>query len=188
MTRHAPQILGFLFFASELLLTISRRSRGEGGVRQDRSTLRTLWIVILASVAAGVFVATGLHAGALPHREFFVAAGLTLFVPGLVLRWWAIVQLGRFFTVDVTIARDHELVEVAPFSVVRHPSYAGVLLAFTGFALSLANWLAFFVLVVPIFAAFVRRMNVEEEALSDALGERYVGYMRRTKRLVPFVY
>jgi len=29
-------------------------------------------------------------------------------------------------------------------------------------------------------------MNVEEEAL--ALGSRYADYMKRTKRLVPFVY
>jgi len=29
---------------------------------------------------------------------------------------------------------------------------------------------------------------VEEQALSDALGEEYVSYMRRTKRLVPFIY
>jgi len=31
-------------------------------------------------------------------------------------------------------------------------------------------------------------MNVEEDALSRALGSRYTDYMRRTKRLVPFVY
>ncbi len=31
-------------------------------------------------------------------------------------------------------------------------------------------------------------MNVEEQALSRALGERYLSYMKRTKRLVPFIY
>ena len=35
---------------------------------------------------------------------------------------------------------------------------------------------------------FVRRKNVEEEALSRALGERYREYMKRTKRLAPFIY
>jgi protein-S-isoprenylcysteine O-methyltransferase Ste14 len=109
-------------------------------------------------------------------------------VPAIALRWWAIVVLGRFFTVDVTIARDHQLVDAGPFRVVRHPSYAGVLFAFIGFALAVANWAAMLVILVPIFAAFVHRMNVEERALTAALGDRYVGYMQRTKRLVPFVY
>ena len=31
-------------------------------------------------------------------------------------------------------------------------------------------------------------MNVEEDALSGALGPQYTDYMRRTKRLVPFIY
>jgi protein-S-isoprenylcysteine O-methyltransferase Ste14 len=31
-------------------------------------------------------------------------------------------------------------------------------------------------------------MNVEEEALRGALGERYTAYMSRTKRLVPGLY
>jgi protein-S-isoprenylcysteine O-methyltransferase len=111
-----------------------------------------------------------------------------LFVAGLLLRWWAIITLVRFFTVDVTIEQDHELVERGPFRVLRHPSYSGVLLAFVGFALSLRNWAAFFAVLLPIFAAFIYRMKVEETALSRALGSSYEAYMRRTKRLVPFVY
>ena len=62
------------------------------------------------------------------------------------------------------------------------------LLAFVGFALSLGNWAALLVILLPIGAAFICRMNVEEEALSRALGPRYAEYMKRTKRLVPFIY
>ena len=72
--------------------------------------------------------------------------------------------------------------------MVRHPSYTGVLLAFAGFALTLGNWAALLVILLPISAAFVHRVNVEEDALSRALGPRYTDYMRRTKRLVPSVY
>ena len=89
---------------------------------------------------------------------------------------------------DVTIEKDHELVERGPFRIVRHPSYAGVLLAFVGFALSLGNWAALLVVILPIGAAFIHRINVEEDALSGALRPPYTDYMRRTKRLVPFIY
>jgi protein-S-isoprenylcysteine O-methyltransferase Ste14 len=186
--------LGLVYLISEVLLTVTRRSRSRTGTKQDRSTLGVIWIVIMVSITAGVFVArsTSLRAGglvfALPHAQMFAVVGVVLFVAGLLLRWWAIITLGRFFTVDVTIEKDHELVERGPFRVVRHPSYTGVLLAFVGFALTLRNWAALLIILVPIFAAFIRRMNVEEEALSRALGSRYGDYMRRTKRLVPFVY
>ncbi len=182
-----PQYLGLAYFISELLLNITRRSRGTG-VRQDRSTLRMLWVVILGTAAAGVIVASRCRFAALPDREIWRGCGLLLFLLGIGLRWWAIVTLGRFFTVDVQIEPDHELVERGPFAVVRHPSYSGLILAFVGFALSLANWIAFVVILVPISAALIRRINVEEQALTAALGDRYRDYMRRTRRLLPGVY
>ena len=180
--------LGLVYLFSELLLTLTRRSRSRTGTKQDQSTLGVLWLVILASVAAGVCVAASWPAAALTHRDVLAFAAVVLFGAGLGLRWWAIVTLGRFFTVDVTIEKDHELVERGPFRVVRHPSYTGVLLAFVGFTLALRNWAALLVVLVPILFAFIHRMNVEEAALSRALGSRYLEYMRRTKRLVPFVY
>ena len=180
--------LGLIYFVSEIFLNLTRRSRSKTGTKQDRSTLGIIWLVIAVSVVAGVFVALNFRAAALPHGRMFASAGLVLFVAGLILRWWAIITLGRFFTVDVTIEKDHELVERGPFRVVRHPSYTGVLLAFMGLALSLRNWAAVLVILLPIGAAFIHRMNVEEDALSRALGPRYAEYMKRTKRLVPFVY
>lgn len=183
-----PLVLGLVYLFSELLLTVTRRSRDRSGVRQDRSTLRTLWIVILVSIAAGLYVAAHARGAALPHGRAFPLVGLLLFVPGLVVRWLAIIQLGRFFTVDVTIATDHELVEHGLYRWVRHPSYSGLLMAFVGFAFSLGNWLSILVITVPIFAAFFHRINVEEQALLAALGDRYAAYMRRTQRLVSFLY
>jgi len=180
--------LGLILLVSEIPLNLTRRSRGGTGTKQDRSTLGMIWLVIAVSITAGVVVALNFPAAALPHGQMFASMGVVLFVAGLILRWWAIIALGRFFNVDVTIEKDHELVERGPFHILRHPSYRGLLLAFVSLGLSLRNWAALLVILLPIGAAFIRRMNVEEEALSGALGPRYTEYMKRTKRLVPFVY
>ncbi len=180
--------LGLIYLVSEILLTLTRRSRSKTGTKQDRSTLGIIWLVIAVSITAGVFVAQNFRGAALPYGQMFAIAGVVMFVAGLLLRWWAIIALGRFFTVDVTVEQDHELVERGPFRVVRHPSYTGVLLAFVGLGLSLRNWAALLVILLPIGAAFIHRMNVEEDALSRALGSHYADYKKRTKRLVPFVY
>jgi protein-S-isoprenylcysteine O-methyltransferase len=188
-------ILGLIYLISEVLLSVTRRSRSKTGEKQDRSTLGMIWVVIAVSIAAGMFVARSisLRAGVVglfdfPESGWIPVAAVAFFAVGLVVRWWAIVTLGRFFTVDVTIEKDHELVQRGPFRWVRHPSYTGVLLAFVGWATTLGNWVAMAVVLVPIFIAFLIRMNVEEEALQRALGEQYAAYIRRTKRLVPGVY
>jgi protein-S-isoprenylcysteine O-methyltransferase Ste14 len=180
--------LGLIYLVSEILLNLTRRSRSKTGTKQDRGTLGIIWLVIAVSITAGVFFALNFPGAALPHGRMFASAGIVLFVAGLLLRWWAIITLGRFFTVDVAIEKDHELVERGPFRMVRHPSYTGVLLAFVGYALSLRNSAALLVILIPVVAVFIHRINVEEEALSCALGSRYTDYIKRTKRLVPFVY
>jgi protein-S-isoprenylcysteine O-methyltransferase len=162
--------LGLVYLISEVLLTVTRRSRTRTGTKQDKSTLLVVWVGIMVSVAAGVYVAAYWPGTALPYGHLFAPAGVVLFAAGVVLRWWAIVTLGRFFTVDVVVEKDHQVVERGPFRFVRHPSYAGVLLAFVGFALTLRNWLAVFIILVPIFGVFLRRMKVEEEALSRRWG------------------
>ena len=37
-------------------------------------------------------------------------------------------------------------------------------------------------------ALILRRMRIEEAALSRALGDAYSSYMNRTKRLIPGIY
>jgi uncharacterized membrane protein HdeD (DUF308 family) len=77
-------LLGLVYLISELLLTVTRRSRSRTGTKQDRSTLLVVWFVIMVSVAAGVYVAKQLPAAALPHHRSFEFAGVVLFVAGLL--------------------------------------------------------------------------------------------------------
>ena len=62
-------LLGLVYLISELLLTVTRRSRSRTGTKQDRSTVRVVWLVIVVSVAAGVYVVKQLPAAALPHQR-----------------------------------------------------------------------------------------------------------------------
>ena len=47
---------------------------------------------------------------------------------------------------------------------------------------------AFAIFTIPTTIAFLLRINVEEQALAEALGEQYRSYQQRTKRLIPFIY
>jgi protein-S-isoprenylcysteine O-methyltransferase len=183
----ASETLGIAFGLSELALSIVRRS-GTTSAATDRASLSLLWLVILASVAAGVAAAYLVPQAHSMWLARVYPLGVAIFAAGLVLRWWAIVRLGRFFTVDVAIAVDHRVVDTGPYRWVRHPAYLGVLLAFFGLGICIGNWVSLAVLTLPILGAFLRRIAVEEAALTAALGEDYRAYARRTRRLLPFLY
>lgn len=185
MTLGLLPALCLVWFTAELCLT--RRS-GPGAASKDRGSVQVLWSVETASIICAVLVALHFPAGRFPARDMFYLAGICVFVVGLVLRVYSILYLGRFFTINVAIASDHRLIDSGPYRFIRHPSYTGALLLFLGLGLCLGNWLSLAVIIVPIFAAFCWRMKVEEAALSEALGEPYRSYMKRTKRLIPLIY
>ena len=43
---------------------------------------------------------------------------------GVVLRWFAIWKLGRYFTRDVAVSSDQEVVQSGPYRFIRHPAYS----------------------------------------------------------------
>lgn len=152
----------------------------------DANSLRIIWFVIIFSIFLSVQAQARWPRALLP--QWCLPIGAALFVFGLILRWYSIIHLGRFFTVNVAIAADHQLVETGPYRFIRHPSYTGALLAFIGFAMAMRNWASFLVIAIPIGVAVLYRIKVEERALIQAFGDRYLAYSRQTKSLIPFIY
>jgi protein-S-isoprenylcysteine O-methyltransferase Ste14 len=116
-------------------------------------------------------------------------AALVLLAVALVIRWTAIAKLGRWFSANVAIRDKQSLQTTGIFSVVRHPSYTGLMLVFFAIALHTRNWLSFAIIFVPCASALLYRINVEESALRSAFGPAYAAYSQQTpKRLVPGIY
>jgi protein-S-isoprenylcysteine O-methyltransferase len=182
-----PALLGMAYGLSEAGLALLKRSRDDS-VDADRATLRILWVTIVVSVTAGILASIHLPDAAMGNARPVFWVGSLLFAAGLALRWYSIIYLGRFFTVNVAIHSGHEIIDTGPYKRIRHPSYTGALLAFLGLALTLTNWVSLAAVLIPILLAFSRRISIEENALASALGSPYINYMRRTKRLAPFIY
>jgi len=182
-----PEKLGLIFLLSEVGVSLLRRS-GTKSKRHDGGSLALLWVTITAAMTGGVVVANKLPRFhfALPHFAGQLLG--TVFALGLILRWWAILSLGKFFTVDVAIAADHELIVRGPYHVVRHPSYSGMMLAFAALALTYQNWLSLACILVPISLALSYRIYVEEIALEAMFGDAYQEYSKTTKRLIPGIF
>jgi protein-S-isoprenylcysteine O-methyltransferase Ste14 len=175
-----------IWIGGELLLRV--RSLFQRGATRDRGS----FFVLVASIALGFAIAAAATrsapgAGIQSGRDAVFAVGLAILAVGVALRFYAVIVLGRFFTLVVMTRRDQHVVDTGPYRWIRHPSYTGFLLALAAVMLSYANWLAL-IGVLPALAGFLYRIRVEERVLSDELGEPYRSYMRRTKRLVPFVY
>lgn len=174
------------WLASEILLNRFLRGSNTDQQQKDKGSLSFMWIIIIASIVVAGFIGHSTH---LPIGGNAVRlAGLAVIILGMILRFAAVSQLGRLFTVMVTIREVHNIKKDGLYKYLRHPSYAGSLLSFIGYGLSMNNWLALIVVFVPVFLVFVYRMQIEEQVLMGQFGDEYVNYMKTTKRVIPWIY
>ena len=173
-------------FVAEKILLRGRRVRTR--LDWDRGSLAAFDVSGVLSVPAGIVVGFTDYGRLWAGEPYVAALGLALLVGGTALRWAAIRALWRYFTVNVSILEGQRVVRSGLYGVVRHPSYTGLLLRYLGFGLAFANWLSVALLFLPILAATLYRIRVEEAALGEHFGEEYLAYARETRRLVPGIY
>lgn len=176
-----------LFALGEYAMRIRSRLN-RGGVRAERWSL----FVVIASVVGGMVAGIQLtrwNGGSIGTARWPVfVVGLVLMAAGVVIRQWAILTLGRFFTVDVRVRADQTVVDRGPYRWVRHPSYTGLVVFFVGVGLALDNWASLAVLAVLPLAGLLVRIRSEERALVAGLGEDYRRYAARRRRLFPGIW
>ena len=190
-----PVLLGVLVASlliwrvMEAIVDIRTRNRLRAGARrQDKGSRLVLISVLTLGILVGMLLAFTVPATAITNaRPFLFWLGILLIYVGIALRLYAIHVLGAFFTTEVAVAPGQTVIETGPYRLIRHPSYTGFLITLLGFGLCLTNWLSLLVIMACALIGFSYRIRVEEQVLQEQLGQRYQEYMRRTKRLIPFV-
>src|SRR3954453_3295591 len=175
-----------LFLLDDLLV---RRVSGRPLAPRHRADRGTFWwiqvwqVIALAAALLAPSVSTfaDLPAGLWP-------VGAAIAVAGIAVRLWSVSTLGRHFQRVVSVDADQELVVGGPYKWVRHPSYAGVLLAFAGIALAQSNVVSIVAAVTFALIGYVPRIRVEEQAMESRLGDRYRVYAESRARLVPHLW
>src|SRR5258708_3201518 len=136
------------------------------------------WVVLYVWVGTEVFLGS---------RRRRLSAGATDYDSGskwwLIGSVWASVAIGMWvaFLVPSTAIRSGR---IEWFVVGRALMAAGMCVL--GVLVCCVNWLSFPALIV-VLAGYAYRIRIEERALARDLGTPYRDYMRRTKRLIPFL-
>jgi protein-S-isoprenylcysteine O-methyltransferase Ste14 len=158
------------------------------GEREDRGNR---WVLV-------PLIVIGLLAAYLPaltdRREFWTIGGdavrwlgVVLFAVGGALRLWPVVVLGNRFSGLVAIQPGHALVTTGIYSVIRHPSYLGLLVNSLGWGLAFRSGVGV-LLTALLIPPLLARIGAEERLLSAQFGPAYDAYRGRTSRMIPGLY
>ena len=101
---------------------------------------------------------------------------------------WSRLTLGRNWSGALAaVGENHELIVRGPYRYVRHPIYAGFLLAMLATATTIGT-LASYLAVAVGLAAFLLRIRIEEALLLSQFPHAYRAYQRRTPALFPGLF
>lgn len=145
------------------------------------------WVVAQVPVLLGaILVPLAWGAASFERRNAVQLAGAALTALGILLAIAGIARLGRSLTPFPRPLAQARLWQSGVYRFVRHPIYAGLIVASLGWSLS---WLSLpggaLCAVVALF--FDRKSAFEERFLRGHYPE-YHGYMRRVRKLIPWVY
>ena len=171
------------------------------GILLERSSMEKAqnakpWDKVLAPLMAISFSFPLVIVAGLDHRygwtplfsTWINILGLVIISLGYAFAVWALIE-NRFFssTVYIQTERGHSVCDSGPYRIVRHPGYAGNILALTGIIMALNSiWT-----LIPAVAALVIaviRTELEDRTLQEEL-PGYRDYARRVRyRLFPGIY
>ncbi len=183
--RLVPLVLVTLMMAVEAYA--GRRQRPDAE-RRDNGSLYVIYLLQLGAFFLAFSLWGSGHALGPRLGVWALWAGGAVTVCGGALRVWSVSTLGKYFTYVVHVSSDQKVVDTGPYRLLRQLSYTGGALTGIGIGLSLRYGLGPVIIGAGMVASYLVRIAVEERALADGIGEPYRAYMKRTKRLIPFIW
>ncbi len=114
-------------------------------------------------------------------------AGLAFAALGMGLIFWSSWALGRLYSPEVTLQKEHHLITDGLYRYIRHPRYLGGLLEGIGLSLLFRSWIGL-ALTLVFLVTILFRIKDEEAMMSQAFGAEWEVYCRRSWRLIPLVF
>ncbi|MDH5174105.1 MAG: isoprenylcysteine carboxylmethyltransferase family protein [Elusimicrobiota bacterium] len=111
--------------------------------------------------------------------------GMVIVAIRIWLKWWAMLTLGEYWSVQIEIRESHKLTRDGPYRYVRHPAYLSNLMEYLGVPL-IAN--AYYVLIGVLIIYIplnLIRLHLEERELIRKFGKEYEDYRDKVPALFP---
>ena len=123
----------------------------------------------------------------IPSNDITGVIGIMVSFSGIAFAIWARKTLGKNWSGEVTLKEGHELIQTGPYRIVRHPIYTGFEIALLGAAITAGQAKGLLGLAI-IFLNHYFKTRMEEEIMYSQFPTQYPEYVKRVKRLVPFIF
>lgn len=194
-----PQMIGYSLSIVGFGLLVSRIIKHEGGTENRfgkglenkfvprQRIVRILVTAMLFCALLFVPFADRRSIGVMPENLLLRWMGLLLATVGMGVIFWSGWALGRFYSPEVTLQKEHRLITDGPFRTIRNPRYLGGIIQGVGLSLLFRSWIGL-ILTLMFFIAVIFRIKDEEALMNREFGEDWEAYSQKTWRLIPWLF
>ena len=182
-------ILVIVVFVMQIaLISYFRRNIEQASLKGGYEIVTSILIACLCWVIRLILFIMPIFVDVRHFPFWLVLIGIITMITGLFICIVASAEIGRFATNALKFVSDHQLVKSGLYKYIRHPIYTGNILLFMGASITLSNMYVIIVVMCVLVPAYVYRIKIEEEMLLSTFKDEYRDYMRKTKKLIPFVF
>lgn len=113
--------------------------------------------------------------------------GLVFSTFGFFMIFWSGISLGKQYSPEVTIQKNHHLITSGAYLKIRHPRYLGVICLGAGVSLLFRSWIGSIIGITVLFM-LVLRIKDEENMLAMEFGQEWEQYRKNSWRIIPYIY
>jgi len=141
-------------------------------------------VITLVALILGVF-----RLGVFEYKTEYLTlreVGLFLYIIFSWVQIWSFKSLGEFYSQEILIYKNHELISKGPYKILRHPQYLAQILVDIGGGLAVMSYLLLPIALIEI-PFLIMRAILEEKLLEKNFKERFAVYKKKTGFLIPFI-
>ncbi len=184
MNDHFLFVLGALFLLQSVII-ISKIPIKPEKIEKKKSLH---WTTITLLVCQWLMIITCLIDSFLIPKasNYYNLIGLGLVLISILITYKAFNDLGEAYSMHIRVKKGQKLVKTGTYKLIRNPMDLAEILFMIGLPLLSSSYISL-IFFLPFLPIIIAKINFEEALLSKEL-KGYKEYMKKTKRLLPFIY
>lgn len=163
---------------SDLYLVFFRNNKNKAE-KSEKKSKYIVFILVLSAIFGAQYI---------DPTTMVRYLSIPLIITGMTVRLIAVIQLGKSFSGNLGVEGKEKLYTDGIYKKIRHPSYLGLLISFSGIAVAFYHPVSSSMVILFALIAFLYRISVEEKILKKEFGQKYIDYIEKTKKLIPYIY
>jgi protein-S-isoprenylcysteine O-methyltransferase Ste14 len=116
-----------------------------------------------------------------------IALAIVFFILACPLSWAGVRALGRQWRIDAGLNPDHQLVQIGPYRIVRHPIYTSMICMLLGTGFMITPWPILLLATVLFMIGTEVRMRIEDQLLASRFGNQFREYQKSVPAYIPLL-